>query len=128
MIFLGHVLIDRSNIRNAKKSIDKAAERLKKEKLSIIAFPEGTRTRNGKVLPFKKGLFFLAIQSKTYIVPVSIKGSFEVFAKGTIRSNPGTIHVNVHNPDDVRQYTIENKEKLIEAVRTVIKEDVEKYD
>lgn len=126
MMALGHIMIDRANLKRAKESIELAARRLRDEHLSVIAFPEGTRTRDGKVRPFKKGLFILAIQSGVPVVPVAIQGSFEVFPKGWfLRYRPGTIRLHIHPPIDPSPFTVDTRSQFVEKVRNIIVEDVE---
>ncbi len=124
MFLAGHMLIDRKNAQRAKASLTKAAERLRKGKASLIAFPEGTRTRDGNLLPFKKGVFILAIQSGLPIVPVSIQGAFEVFPRKTFAYVDGSITVRIHPPVSTSGYTLETKTELIERVKQAIESGV----
>ena len=122
---MGHVMIDRKNIQRAKESINSAMEKIKKEGLSIVAYPEGTRTRDGKVRPFKKGTFILAIQSEIPIVPISITGAYGVFPRKSWVFRKGTIRINIHPPVETKGYVVEDRDKLIETVRDIIVNDVE---
>jgi 1-acyl-sn-glycerol-3-phosphate acyltransferase len=121
---LGHILIDRGNSEQARKSLDQGARQIR-EGVTVAIFPEGTRSKDGELLPFKKGGFVLAIKSGVPILPVSISGGEKVLPRGALFSTPGTIKVKVHPPIDTRSYTLENKEELIQRVREVIARGVE---
>jgi 1-acyl-sn-glycerol-3-phosphate acyltransferase len=96
-----------------------AAKKIKKGK-SVLIFPEGTRSRDGKIRPFKKGGFVLAIDSGVPIVPVVIKGTYAIMTKGKFRVNPGHVSMIIHKPIDTSAYTRETKDALMEGVRRVI--------
>ncbi len=97
----GYIPIDRKNSRAAVKSIKKAAERLRQGD-SIVIFPEGTRSVDGRLQPFKEGGFMLAVKAGCPVVPVAIKGSHEVLPKGAFIARPGTIDVTVGKAVEVR--------------------------
>lgn len=84
----------------------------------ITSFVEGTRSRDGRMLPFKKGPFYLAQQSGAPIIPVSIYGTETLMRKGSIGIRPGTVHLIFHEPIDPRRYP--TREELIAAARTAI--------
>jgi 1-acyl-sn-glycerol-3-phosphate acyltransferase len=90
MMATGFISIDRENIRSAMSSLEKAAEKIRNG-LSIVIYPEGTRTRDGSVGEFKRGMFFLADKAKSDIIPVSIVNSFDLMPGGSGRVKPGTI-------------------------------------
>ncbi len=96
----GYIPIDRKNSRAAVKSIKKAADRLKKG-ASIVIFPEGTRSKDGRLQSFKEGGFMLAIKSGCPVVPVAIRGSHKVLPKGAFIARPGRIDVTVGKPISV---------------------------
>jgi 1-acyl-sn-glycerol-3-phosphate acyltransferase len=115
----GFIFIDRSNRTKAIRSLDRAARRLR-HGTSLVLFPEGTRSRDGALLPFKRGGFILAIQAGVPIVPVTIRGGIEVLPKGSLRIRPGTIRVHFGAPVKTTGYTYESREALIEKVRESI--------
>ena len=86
--------------------------------VNVSTFPEGTRSRTGKMLPFKKGPFFLAMQSGAPVVPVSIWGTETMMTKGTLRIRPGTAHIAFHPAIDPRQFS--TREQLVSVVRAAI--------
>jgi len=90
----GHITIDRSNRERAIESLRAAGEKIRHSPGAVVIFPEGTRSRNGRLMPFKKGAFMLAAESGVAIVPTAITGSFEIMRKGSWRINPRTIHIH----------------------------------
>jgi 1-acyl-sn-glycerol-3-phosphate acyltransferase len=96
-----------------------------KNGLSIMMFPEGTRSRDGKIRPFKKGGFVMAIGSGEPIVPVVIKGTWPIMAKSSLKINSGDVTLQIERPIRTTDYTRATKEDLIESVRTVICRGVE---
>jgi len=93
----GYISIDRSGGRAAVSSIKMAARQLK-EGASIVIFPEGTRSPDGRLRDFKEGGFMLAIKSGCPVVPVAIRGSSKVLKKGSLIAHPGTIEVILGKP------------------------------
>jgi 1-acyl-sn-glycerol-3-phosphate acyltransferase len=91
----------------------------------VLIFPEGTRSRDGKIRPFKKGGFIMAIDSGVPIVPVVITGTRAIMPKGGFRVCPGHVSMVIHNPIGTSTYTRETKEALMEKVRRVICDDFE---
>lgn len=92
---LGHVYIDRSDSARAQASINAAKSQLKNG-TSIFFFPEGTRSLDGRLLPFKKGAFKLAKELNLPILPVTITGSHDVLPAKTLNLFPGTIDITIH--------------------------------
>jgi 1-acyl-sn-glycerol-3-phosphate acyltransferase len=115
----GYIGIDRQNHEKAMESIEKARQKLREGK-SIMSFPEGTRSRNGIIRPFKRGMFRLAVTAGAPIVPLSIIGSGQIMPKGSLNVKPGKITVVIGKPIDVCAYTAEDYDVLIEQVRSVI--------
>ena len=121
----GYVGIDRFNRESAFESIEEAAGKIKNG-VSVMIFPEGTRSRDGKIRLFKKGGFIMALNAGALIVPIVIRGTRPIMAKSSLRINPGNATMEVGKPIDTSGYTMETKENLIEYVRTVIREGFEK--
>ncbi len=86
--------------------------------VNIMTFPEGTRSRTGRMLPFKKGAFYLAMETGAPVVPMSIWGSEQMMTKGSLRIQPGLAHLTFHPSIDPGQFT--TREELMEAVRAAI--------
>lgn len=94
----GHYIpIDRSNAKGAMKSLDEAAERMRNG-ASVLLFAEGTRTKDGRLQPFKRGAFALAAKSGVPIVPVTINHSFRILPKGSLRVHPTDIEIVLEKP------------------------------
>lgn len=89
----GYVPLDRSDGRKALKSMKQAAERIASG-ASVVIFPEGTRTQDGSLLPFKRGAFLLAVKAGVPIVPFTINGSREINPRNRMELRPGTIQVS----------------------------------
>ncbi|MGH9935204.1 MAG: lysophospholipid acyltransferase family protein, partial [Blastocatellia bacterium] len=117
---LAHVVpIDRSNRERAVESTGRGADELRRGH-SLMAFPEGTRTVDGRVKDFKKGVFYMAIEAGVPIVPVVINDTRLVMRKGVKRVVPGDVYLEALPPVSTRGYTMENVEELIERVRDPI--------
>lgn len=108
------IFIDRQNPAAARRSIDEAARRIRAGQ-SVLIFPEGTRSRDGTLGPFKKGGFHLAIASGAEIVPVGIRGSREIMPRGSMLIHPGPISVELGAPiateglDDVQRRALADR-------------------
>jgi 1-acyl-sn-glycerol-3-phosphate acyltransferase len=119
----GYIPIDRRNRREAFKSIDLAAERVRKG-TSIVIFPEGTRSLDGSLQSFKKGGFFLAIKSGRPIVPVTICGTFSILPKKGFRIRPRAVQIHICDPVPTANVTVEDRNWLISQVRKRIQENL----
>ena len=113
------IFIDRQNPIAARRSIEEAARRIHSGQ-SVLLFPEGTRTRDGTMGPFKKGGFHLAIASGATIVPCGIRGSRAVWPKGSPLIHSGAIHVEVGEPISTAGLTDDDRDALLEKVRAQI--------
>lgn len=116
---MGMVFVDRNNRAQAIESLRRATSLLRGGAY-VMTFPEGTRTRDGRVLPFKKGLFMLAIESGVPIVPVALEGAQHVLASDGFQVRPGTIRVSVGDPIATERLTAEDRDALIQRVRDAI--------
>lgn len=120
----GYIEIDRQNHEKALKSLDEAAEKIREGK-SVVTFPEGTRSKDGTIRPFKQGMFHLAIQARVPIIPISIIGAHEIMPKRTLAVRPGRVTMVIDRPVEVSGYTIETRGELIERVRNIIIRNIE---
>ena len=121
----GYVKIDRFNQEAAFESLNEAAEKMKNG-VSVMIFPEGTRSRDGKIKSFKKGGFVMAVDAGVPIVPVVLKGTWTLMDKSSLKINTGEVSLNLKAPIATTDYTRENKDDLVKSVRAVIREGFEK--
>ncbi|MGH9310173.1 MAG: lysophospholipid acyltransferase family protein [Vicinamibacterales bacterium] len=117
----GHLLVDR---RNPGADIIQKMKRLVSESHSLIVFPEGTRSPDGRVGRFKKGSFLVAVDAGLPIVPVSVSGSRFVMAKGRLMVRPGDVRVVVHDPVPTIGVSREDVIALAARVREMVERDV----
>lgn len=117
---VGFVPVDRKGIRGGKKSIDHAARLIEQKGYSFLIFPEGTRSRSGKLQEFRRGGFFLALASQSPIVPISIQGTYELMPKGSFFVKKGKVRITFHPPITVPGDDKANLPGLLEKVRSVI--------
>ena len=120
MRFVGFVPVDRKGVKGGKRSIVRAVRMVREKGYSFLIFPEGTRSRDGKLQRFRRGGFFLALESGAPIVPVTIRGTFELMPKGQKYARKGTVSVAFHDPIPVTGYTIETLAGLMEKVKEAI--------
>lgn len=93
----GHIFVDDSNIHSIKQTISDAEKTLR-DGMSLVIFPEGSRSWDGKMIPFKRGAFMLAAEFKLPVVPITIDGSFRRMPRFTYNITPGTITLTIHKP------------------------------
>ncbi len=110
LVAAGHVFVDRSNPKAARESMAEAARKVH-DGTPILIFPEGTRTRDGKLQPFKKGAFVLAIEAQVPIVPVAVSNSWENLGRG-FRPKPGKLQVRIGPPLSTAGYSYEDRNRL----------------
>ncbi|HEX2713321.1 MAG TPA: lysophospholipid acyltransferase family protein [Candidatus Acidoferrales bacterium] len=113
------VPVDRADREAAVASVDKAVEYLK-EGMSFLIYPEGTRSPDGRLLPFKKGAFVMAIKAGTPIVPVAVAGAHRVMRKKELRIHPGEITVRFQPPIEAAGYTLERRDALAARVHAAL--------
>ena len=115
----GYISIDRSNRKSAFLSLKKAAQ-LIRNGVSVIIFPEGTRSSDGTISSFKKGGFVLAVDAGVPIVPVIIHGSRQIMPKNTLSIKSGTVTLQIQDPIETIEFNRKTKDKLLQKVRYVI--------
>jgi 1-acyl-sn-glycerol-3-phosphate acyltransferase len=115
----GYIGIERDDPRKALKSMHKAAERIRNG-ASVLIFPEGTRSQDGSLQPFKPGGFHLALRSGCDIIPIAITGSREIVPKGSLRIRKGTIRVVVGKEISLKGQTKKNMGRVMEQVRNAM--------
>ena len=112
----GYIGIERGDPRKAVRSMNEAAARIKKG-ASVVIYPEGTRSVDGKIQEFKRGGFNLALKSGCDIVPVTISNSYLIVPKGSLKINKGSFDFHIGEPIPVNNYTRKNVIQLMDRVK-----------
>jgi 1-acyl-sn-glycerol-3-phosphate acyltransferase len=113
----GYVPVDRADREQAFASIDRAADSLRSGN-SFLIFPEGTRSRTGELLPFKKGGFIMAIKAQVPIIPVAVRGGRAAMRKGSPIVRPVRVSVRIGRPVPTAGMTLDDRDELIARVRS----------
>lgn len=121
----GHISVDRGDRASAIKSLQQAGERLHRDNISVVIYPEGTRSRTGELGEFKKGAFMLALHTGVDIVPVAILGSRDIMPAGRWRIRRGTIILRFGEPIRTRDYSVSTRNQLVDDVRERIESMLE---
>lgn len=119
---IGNIFIDRSNPGAAQKTINNAISELN-DGVGILFFPEGTRSKDGEMLPFKKGAFRIAIEQQLPILPVTVRGTRGILPSGSFTPFPGKMTLTLHPPIPVSGLSLDNAidlPALMEESRQVI--------
>jgi len=112
----GYIFVDKSSAQAAAKTIHLAEEKLKNG-ASVAIFPEGSRTRTGKMGVFKKGAYQMALDLKLPIVPITINGSYDVMPIDSYRINPAKMEIIIHDPVFIDEFHSENIRELTVKIR-----------
>lgn len=120
MVLGKHIFVKRKSHKAALASLETARKSLKKYPRSIVIFPEGTRSLDGHMKPFKKGGIVLSIQTNLPLVPMGICGTFDVVKKGTFSIQPKPIHLIVGQPIDTSKYDYDDRNQVTEILRNEI--------
>jgi 1-acyl-sn-glycerol-3-phosphate acyltransferase len=115
----GFVPLERGNRDQSLPAIERAAAALR-DGNSFLIFPEGTRSRTGELLPFKKGGFIMALQGHAPIVPVAISGARDAMRKGSLVIRPVRVAVRFGRPIETAGLTLDDRDALIARVRTAV--------
>ncbi len=116
LLACGQIMVDRSDPEGSRATLDEAAAGLSGNS-SVMIYPEGTRSRDGALQPFKKGGFWMALRAGLPIVPVRVSGSREIVPAGTLVVRPGTVRVAVLPPIETRGRTPDDIPELMARVR-----------
>ena len=123
MAAAGYISIDREGTRKTVEAMNDAARKIR-EGMSVVIFPEGSRSPDGSIQPFKKGGFTLAIKSKVPIVPIAIHGSRDIMPKDRLTASSGEIRMRMSPPIETQVYSMKDREFLREKVNQVISDNV----
>jgi 1-acyl-sn-glycerol-3-phosphate acyltransferase len=115
----GYIPVERDDRKKSYEAFNKTIEKIK-EGSSIIIFPEGTRSEDGKIGPFKKGSNLIASRSKSPMVPVTVIGSGNIIKKGSAVVTPGLVKVIISPPVEPKNNKKENEETLESIRRTIM--------
>jgi 1-acyl-sn-glycerol-3-phosphate acyltransferase len=115
----GFIPVDRKSRERAFAAVDQAVESLKKG-YSFLAYPEGTRSRDGRLQAFKKGVFVMAIKAGVPIMPISVSGGSKIIRKGEFRVRPGTLRITIHDPVPTADYAVSDHTKVAAQVSRAI--------
>ena len=124
----GHFFINRRNHREALEGIRAAGNAVREKGLSLVFAPEGTRSSDGNLLPFKKGAFVTAIETKLPILPVTIDGTAQRLPKGSLKARRGSVLVTIHPLVTTSELTYEDRDNLINKVREVMERPLKKEE
>ncbi|MDU1892922.1 MAG: lysophospholipid acyltransferase family protein [Dysgonomonas sp.] len=123
----GHVFVDQSSLKSMKETITKAESQLG-EGSSMVIFPEGSRTKTGKMGRFKRGAYIIAKEMNLEIVPVTVNGPFDLMKIGTYLLNPCKLELVVHKPISTENLTEDNMQDFINNTRDIVHSGLwEKY-
>ena len=123
---VGHVFVDDSSIKGIKDTIDDAKSTLKGN-MSLVIFPEGHRSYDGKMLPFKRGAFMLAAEFGMPVVPITVEGAYDVLPRSTYNIRPGKIILHIHHPIYPGEKGFNTKQLLEQCRREIASALPEKY-
>jgi len=121
----GYISIDRSDRKSAIESLNKAVNIIR-DGISVVIFPEGTRSRTHNIQPFKKGGFFLAVDSGVPIIPIIIHGTERIMPKKQMLIKPGNVTLEIAKPMISSDYTRETKNDLMDKIRDIFLKSFEK--
>jgi 1-acyl-sn-glycerol-3-phosphate acyltransferase len=117
----GFVPIERTNRERSMAAIEQAAQSLR-DGNSFLTFPEGTRSRTGALLPFKRGPFLMALKAQVPIVPVAVQGGTASMRKGSRLVRPATVSIRIGEPMETKGMSLADRDVLAERVRERIAE------
>ncbi|MDO3377428.1 lysophospholipid acyltransferase family protein [Geoalkalibacter halelectricus] len=127
MRLAGCIAVDRGDRERAVASMDEAARRIRGGE-SVVIFPEGTRSFDDRLLPFKKGGFMTALKAQAPVIPVRISGSGQVHRKHSRRIRAGTIAIDFLPPIETRGLTTDDRDLLMDWVRRALSAHAEEHE
>jgi 1-acyl-sn-glycerol-3-phosphate acyltransferase len=125
MTQVGFIRVDRKNREQALDAVERGVLAMKAGN-SFLVYPEGTRSPDGRLQRFKKGVFVMAVKAGAPIVPVSVSGSNKIMPKGKFVMRPGRVRITFHDSIPTEGLTIDDREMLIDRVRQAVLTGLEK--
>lgn len=123
MAAAGYISIDRKGKKKAMESVERAVAKIR-DGASVLVFPEGTRSPDGEIHPFKRGGFTLAVKAGVPIIPISIRGSRNVLPRSSLRLRPGRIEIIVGKRVRTDDRSLADRGSLMEEVKRAIEKNV----
>jgi 1-acyl-sn-glycerol-3-phosphate acyltransferase len=123
MAAAGYISIDRKGRKKAMESVERAVAKIR-DGASVLVFPEGTRSPDGEIHPFKRGGFTLAVKAGVPIIPISIRGSRNVLPRSSLRVRPGRIEIIVGKRVRTDDRSLADRGSLMEEVKRAIEKNV----
>ncbi|CAL0315886.1 unnamed protein product [Lupinus luteus] len=121
-VLANHLRIDRSNATAAIESMKEAARAVVKNNLSLIIFPEGTRSKTGRLLPFKKGFVHLALQTRLPIVPIVMTGTHLAWRNGSLHVRPAPLAVKYLPPVSTENWKVNKVDDYVKLLHNLYTE------
>jgi len=121
----GHIPVALDDPRGALKTMTQAAEILHKRAISLLIFPEGGRSEDGRLQPFKEGAAYIAIKAQMPLVPIALIGTREILAMGSAVFRSGRVHLHIGDPIPTKGLVLKDRERLTDAARERIVEMLE---
>jgi 1-acyl-sn-glycerol-3-phosphate acyltransferase len=123
----GFIRVDRRNREQALEAVEKGVQALKAGN-SFLVYPEGTRSPDGRLQRFKKGVFVMALKAGAPIVPISVSGSNKIMPKGKFVIRPGRVRITFHEPLLTEGLAIEDRQGIIDRARQAILAGLEREE
>ena len=120
----GFIYVNRKDRNSRHEALKAAIATLRRKGLSLLVFPEGTRSINGKLLPFNPGPFTIALEAQAPIVPITVHGARKIMPKGSANMKPGEITLVLHEPILTKGFTTNHRAEIMKRVRSVMEKEI----
>lgn len=121
---MGFLLIDRGRSEKARRVLERAGARMARERLTVFIAPEGSRSKTGDLLEFKKGAFHLAVQTGAPIVPIVVVGANDVYPMNRLVAQPGVVRIRILPPIETTGLTVETTGAFAEKLRATYEREI----
>jgi 1-acyl-sn-glycerol-3-phosphate acyltransferase len=119
MVACGFIAVDRRDRDQAREAVEKGVQALQ-DGNSFLVYPEGTRSSDGRLQNFKKGVFVMALKAGAPIVPISVSGGNKIMPKGKFVIRPGRVRIAFHEPVPTAGSNMDDREFIVDRVRQAI--------